>query len=150
VTFSFFLSLRVEFLLTTDRRYPRGASVISSSFFISWRKGHKQLSIKLLQGLFALADLQGPSCWSLALHADRTINVYASRCCSWEGVRVLIGPHYTAPRVLGVFSSSAKRTNNANNATHHVRLGKKRRESSKCMNYIISPRVISEIPYLRP
>jgi len=35
-----------------------------------------------------------------------------------------------------------KRTNNANNATHYVKLGKKRRESSKRNCYIISPRVI--------
>ena len=35
-----------------------------------------------------------------------------------------------------------KRTNNANNATHNVKLGKKRRESSKRNYYIISPRVI--------
>ena len=35
-----------------------------------------------------------------------------------------------------------KRTNNANNATHYVKLGKKRRESSKRNYYIISPRVI--------
>ena len=35
-----------------------------------------------------------------------------------------------------------KRTNNANNATHYVKLGKKRRKSSKRNYYIISPRVI--------
>ena len=35
-----------------------------------------------------------------------------------------------------------KRTNNANNATHYVKLGKKTRESSKRNYYIISPRVI--------
>jgi len=35
-----------------------------------------------------------------------------------------------------------KRTNNANNATHYVKLGKKRRASSKRNHYIISPRVI--------
>ena len=35
-----------------------------------------------------------------------------------------------------------KRTNNANNATHYVKLGKKRRESSKHNYYIISPGVI--------
>ena len=35
-----------------------------------------------------------------------------------------------------------KRTNNANNATHYVKLGKKRRESSKRNYYINSPRVI--------
>jgi hypothetical protein len=35
-----------------------------------------------------------------------------------------------------------KRTNNANNATHYVKLGKKRRESSKRNYYIISPGVI--------
>ena len=33
-------------------------------------------------------------------------------------------------------------TNNANNATHYVKLGKKRLESSKRNYYIISPRVI--------
>ena len=35
-----------------------------------------------------------------------------------------------------------KRTNNANNATHYVKLGKKRQERSKRNYYIISPRVI--------
>ena len=35
-----------------------------------------------------------------------------------------------------------KRTNNANNATHYVKLGKKRRKSSKRNYCIISPRVI--------
>jgi len=35
-----------------------------------------------------------------------------------------------------------KRTNNANNATHYVKLGKKRRKSTKRNYYIISPRVI--------
>jgi len=35
-----------------------------------------------------------------------------------------------------------KRTDNANNATHYVKLGKKRRESSKRNYYIISPGVI--------
>jgi len=35
-----------------------------------------------------------------------------------------------------------KRTNNVNNATHYVKLGKKRWESSKRNYYIISPRVI--------
>ena len=35
-----------------------------------------------------------------------------------------------------------ERTNNANNATFYVKLGKKRRESSKRNYYIISPRVI--------
>jgi len=39
-------------------------------------------------------------------------------------------------------SSLAKKTNNANNATHYVKLGKKRRESSKRNYYTISPRVI--------
>jgi len=34
-----------------------------------------------------------------------------------------------------------KRTNNSNNATHYVKLGKKRRKSSKRNYYIISPRV---------
>ena len=39
---------------------------------------------------------------------------------------------------------SSKRTNNLNenNATHYVKLGKKRRKSSKRNYYIISPRVI--------
>jgi len=40
------------------------------------------------------------------------------------------------------FFITCKRTNNANNATHYVKLGKKRRESSKRNYYIISPRVI--------
>ena len=35
-----------------------------------------------------------------------------------------------------------KRTNNANNDTHYVKLDKKRRESSKRNYYVISPRVI--------
>jgi len=35
-----------------------------------------------------------------------------------------------------------KRTDNANNATHHMKLCKKGRESSKRKYYIISPRVI--------
>ena len=35
-----------------------------------------------------------------------------------------------------------KRNNNANNATHYVALGKKRRESSKCNYYVMSSRVI--------
>ena len=39
-------------------------------------------------------------------------------------------------------ASICKRTNNANNATHYVKLGKKRRESSKRNYYIISPGVI--------
>ena len=34
------------------------------------------------------------------------------------------------------------RTNNANNGTHYEKLGKKIRESSKCIYYIISLRVI--------
>jgi len=33
-------------------------------------------------------------------------------------------------------------TNNANNATHHAKLDKKRRESSERNYYIVSPRVI--------
>jgi len=37
-----------------------------------------------------------------------------------------------------------KRTNNASNATHYVKLGKKRRKSSKRNYYIISPRVITK------
>ena len=48
-----------------------------------------------------------------------------------------------------------KRTNNSNNATHDVKLGKKRRESSKRNYYIISPRAIIKaiiiiIPYQKP
>ena len=39
------------------------------------------------------------------------------------------------------FSSTAKRTNNTNNATYYAQPGKKRRECSKCNCYIISPRV---------
>jgi len=37
-----------------------------------------------------------------------------------------------------------KRTNNANNATHYVKIGKKRREGSKRNYYIISPSVIKK------
>jgi len=44
--------------------------------------------------------------------------------------------------IFSSFSSPAKRTKNANNATHYVKLGKKRRESSKRDYYIIFPRVI--------
>jgi len=40
------------------------------------------------------------------------------------------------------FFITCKRTNNANNAIHYVKLDKKRRESSKCNYNIISPRVI--------
>jgi len=40
------------------------------------------------------------------------------------------------------FFITCKRTNNANNATHYVKLSKKRRESSKRNYYIISPRVL--------
>jgi len=40
------------------------------------------------------------------------------------------------------FFITCKSTNNANNATHYVKLGKKRRESSKRNYYIMSPRVI--------
>ena len=40
------------------------------------------------------------------------------------------------------FSSPANKTNNATNAPHYVKLGKKRRENSKRNCYIISPRVI--------
>jgi len=39
------------------------------------------------------------------------------------------------------FFITCKRTNIANNATHYVKLGKKRRESSKCNYYIISSRL---------
>jgi len=37
---------------------------------------------------------------------------------------------------------TCRRTNNANNATHYVKLGKKRREISKLNYYIISPRIM--------
>jgi len=40
------------------------------------------------------------------------------------------------------FSITCKRTNNANNATHYVKLGKKRRENFKRNYCTISPRVI--------
>ena len=40
------------------------------------------------------------------------------------------------------FSTTFKRTNNANNAIQYVKLGKKRRESSKCNYYNIYPWVI--------
>jgi len=40
------------------------------------------------------------------------------------------------------FFITCKRTNNANNTTHYVKLGKKRQESSKRNYCIISPRVI--------
>jgi len=40
------------------------------------------------------------------------------------------------------FFITCKRTNNANNATHYVKLGKKRPESSKRNYYINSPSVI--------
>jgi len=39
-------------------------------------------------------------------------------------------------------SCTTETWNNANNATHYVKLDKKRRESSKRIYYIISPRVI--------
>ena len=42
------------------------------------------------------------------------------------------------------YSFTCKRTNNANNATHYVKLGKKRQERSKRNYYIISPRVITK------
>jgi len=42
------------------------------------------------------------------------------------------------------FFIMCKSTNNANSATHYVKLGKKRRESSKRNYYIISPRVITK------
>jgi len=41
-----------------------------------------------------------------------------------------------------LFFITCKRTNNANNATHNVKLDKKRREISKRNYYIISSRVI--------
>jgi len=40
------------------------------------------------------------------------------------------------------FSSFAERTTNANNATHHVKQGQKRRESFICNYYIISQTAI--------
>jgi len=40
------------------------------------------------------------------------------------------------------FFINCKRTNNANNAIHFVKLGKKRRESFKSNYYIVSPRVV--------
>jgi len=40
-----------------------------------------------------------------------------------------------------LFFITCKRTNNANNTTHNVKLGKKRLESSKRNYYIISLRV---------
>jgi len=40
------------------------------------------------------------------------------------------------------FFITCKRTNNANNAVHYVKLGKKRRETSKRNNYIMSLRLI--------
>jgi len=40
------------------------------------------------------------------------------------------------------FSITCKRTNNTNNVTHPVKLGKKRRECSKRNYCIISPKVI--------
>jgi len=43
-----------------------------------------------------------------------------------------------------------KRTNNANNATHYVKPGKKRRESSKRNYNIISPKVIIKAIIVMP
>jgi len=40
------------------------------------------------------------------------------------------------------FFITCKSTNNANNATHYMRLGKKRRESSKRNYYIVFPGVM--------
>jgi len=40
------------------------------------------------------------------------------------------------------FLITCKRTNNANNATHYVKLGKTKRESSKRNYYILSPKGI--------
>ena len=40
------------------------------------------------------------------------------------------------------FFISWKRTNNSNNATDYVKLGKKKRKSSKRNYYILSPRVV--------
>ena len=47
-------------------------------------------------------------------------------------LRAIIKAIFTSHRVYS----------NANNATHYVKLGKKRRESSKRNYYLISPRVI--------
>jgi len=43
------------------------------------------------------------------------------------------------------FFITCKTTNSANNATHYVKLGKKRQESSKRNYYITSPRVIIKV-----
>jgi len=40
------------------------------------------------------------------------------------------------------FFIACKRTNNANNATHYMKLAKKRQQCSKRNHYKISPRVI--------
>jgi len=52
-----------------------------------------------------------------------------------------VGPHTNHARSVWM-CSPAKRANNANNATHSVKLGKKRRKSSNRNYYIISRRVI--------
>jgi len=43
---------------------------------------------------------------------------------------------------IEVKEAEANKQHNANNAIHYVKLGKKRRESSKRNYYIVSPRVI--------
>jgi len=47
-----------------------------------------------------------------------------------------------------LISVTCKSTNNAKNATHYVKLGKKRRKSSKRNYYIISPRVMMTIAFI--
>ena len=43
------------------------------------------------------------------------------------------------------FSTPAKRTNSAITTTRYVKLGKKRRNSSKCKYYIISSRMVIKV-----
>ena len=52
-----------------------------------------------------------------------------------------VGPHNNDMNALQLFLT-CKRTNNANNATHYVKLSKKRRESSKSNYYIFFQRVV--------
>ena len=67
----------------------------------------------------------------------------------WVGLKEIawvlrrVGPHTNDARSTWIFSvfHHLQRTNNANNANHYVKLGKKRRESSKRNYYMISPRV---------
>jgi len=54
-----------------------------------------------------------------------------------------VGPHTNNDlQKCFQFFITCKRTNNVNNATHYVTLGKKRCKTSKRNHYIISPRVI--------